>query len=113
MARRAGVHGWGVHVRSVHPPAAAGPLPAARARPRPLRCALTCILSPLSVQSKASKASKPKPLSPGSNYPTTSNIQTQKSGFGNFLQKFQKVRASSRFSPPRRTSTICRQGSNA
>jgi len=31
----------------------------------------------------------PKPLSPGSNYPSTKNIQTQKSGFGNFLQKFQ------------------------
>lgn len=46
---------------------------------------------PLCVQ-----ASKPKPLSPGSNYPTTSNIQTQKSGFGNFLQKFQKVRAGRR-----------------
>jgi len=48
------------------------------------------------VSMMAGKASKPKPLSPGSNYPTTSNIQTQKSGFGNFLQKFQKVRAGRR-----------------
>merc|ERR1712228_952514 len=32
---------------------------------------------------------KPKPLSPGSNYPTTKNIQTQSSGFGSFLAKFE------------------------
>merc|ERR1712113_862020 len=36
-------------------------------------------------------AKKPKPLSPGSNYPSTKNIQTQKSGFGNFLPKFEMV----------------------
>ena len=35
---------------------------------------------------------KAKPLSPGSNYPTTKNIQTQSSGFGSFVQKFQLVR---------------------
>lgn len=32
---------------------------------------------------------RPKPLSPGSNYPTTRNIQSQSNGFGNFVQKFQ------------------------
>ena len=35
-----------------------------------------------------------KPLSPGSNYPTTKNIQKQKSGFGSFVQKFQVPRLS-------------------
>merc|ERR1711988_489412 len=32
-----------------------------------------------------------RPLSAGSNYPTTKNIQTQKNGFGTFVQKFQTV----------------------
>jgi hypothetical protein len=32
---------------------------------------------------------KAKPLSPGSNYPTTKNIQTQANGFGTFMQKFE------------------------
>ena len=31
----------------------------------------------------------PKPLSPGSNYPTTKNIQKQSYGFGSFVQAFQ------------------------
>ena len=35
---------------------------------------------------------KAKPLSPGSNYPSTRNIQRQSTGFGNFVQKFQKAR---------------------
>jgi len=30
-----------------------------------------------------------RPLSPGSNYPTTKNIQTQRNGFGTWLQKFE------------------------
>jgi hypothetical protein len=38
--------------------------------------------------------SKPAPLSPGSNYPTTKNIQTQGNGFGSFVQKFQTVKKS-------------------
>merc|ERR1719213_1545816 len=41
-----------------------------------------------------------KPLSPGSNYPTTKNIQTQKSGFGTFLQKFQKADGKSKYGMP-------------
>lgn len=41
---------------------------------------------------KPTVTNKAKPLSPGSNYPTTKNIQTQKSGFGSFVQKFQTVR---------------------
>merc|ERR1719484_472563 len=32
---------------------------------------------------------KASPLSPGSNYPTTKNIQTQSNGFGTFVQKFE------------------------
>ena len=31
---------------------------------------------------------KAKPLSPGSNYPATKNIQTQSNGFGTFMSKF-------------------------
>ena len=37
----------------------------------------------------ASPGGKPKPLSPGSNYPTTKNIQKQSYGFGSFVQAFQ------------------------
>jgi len=43
---------------------------------------------------------EPKPLSPGSNYPTTKNIQTQKSGFGTWLQKFQTVDKKSKYGVP-------------
>jgi len=38
---------------------------------------------------KPKVTAKAKPLSPGSNYPGTKNIQTQSNGFGTFLQKFQ------------------------
>jgi len=41
-----------------------------------------------------------KPLSPGSNYPTTKNIQKQKSGFGSFVQKFQTVSGKSKYGVP-------------
>merc|ERR1719252_64526 len=41
-----------------------------------------------------------KPLSPGSNYPTTKNIQKQASGFGSFLQKFQKSEGKSKYGMP-------------
>ena len=37
----------------------------------------------------ASPGGKPKPLSPGSNYPTTKNIQKQSYRFGSFVQAFQ------------------------
>merc|ERR1719487_1192313 len=40
---------------------------------------------------------KARPLSPGSNYPTTKNIQTQKSGFGTFVQKFQLAKGKSKY----------------
>merc|ERR1719503_57601 len=46
------------------------------------------------------KADKASPLSPGSNYPTTKNIQQQKSGFGTFLQKFQTVSGKSKYGMP-------------
>merc|ERR1719183_3012524 len=45
-------------------------------------------------------SNKAKPLSPGSNYPTTKNIQTQKSGFGSFVQKFQTVKGKSKYGVP-------------
>jgi len=41
-----------------------------------------------------------KPLSPGSNYPATKNIQKQASGFGTFLQKFQKAEGKSKYGMP-------------
>jgi hypothetical protein len=34
---------------------------------------------------------KARPLSPGSNYPATKNIQTQRNGFGTWLSKFETV----------------------
>merc|ERR1711918_242131 len=37
---------------------------------------------------KPKVTAKAKPLSPGSNYPATKNIQTQSNGFGTFLTKF-------------------------
>jgi len=41
-----------------------------------------------------------KPLSPGSNYPSTKNIQKQASGFGTFLQKFQTAKGKSKYGMP-------------
>merc|ERR1719379_264164 len=46
------------------------------------------------------EVAKAKPLSPGSNYPTTKNIQTQKNGFGSFVQKFQKSSGKSKYGMP-------------
>jgi len=43
---------------------------------------------------------KAKPLSPGSNYPSTKNIQTQRNGFGSFVQKFQKAEGKSKYGVP-------------
>merc|ERR1719502_2616744 len=45
-------------------------------------------------------AKKARPLSPGSNYPATKNIQTQRNGFGTFLQKFQTVSDKSKYGVP-------------
>jgi len=45
-------------------------------------------------------SNKAKPLSPGSNYPTTRNIQVQQSGFGSFLQKFQTAKGKSKYGVP-------------
>jgi len=50
--------------------------------------------------SKPVVGAKAKPLSPGSNYPTTKNIQTQKNGFGTFVQKFQTVTGKSKYGVP-------------
>merc|ERR1719372_13616 len=41
-----------------------------------------------------------KPLSPGSNYPSTKNIQTQRNGFGTFIQKFQLASGKSKYGVP-------------
>ena len=46
---------------------------------------------------KPKVTAKAKPLSPGSNYPTTKNIQTQSTGFGSFLQKFQLAKGKSKY----------------
>merc|ERR1719201_3226285 len=45
-------------------------------------------------------AKNARPLSPGSNYPTTKNIQTQRNGFGSFVQKFQTVSGKSKYGVP-------------
>merc|ERR1719261_2479600 len=50
--------------------------------------------------SKPTVGARPKPLSPGSNYPTTKNIQSQKNGFGTFVQKFQKADGKSKYGMP-------------
>ena len=53
------------------------------------------------VQGYAADVSKnARPLSPGSNYPTTKNIQTQRNGFGTFVQKFQTVGGKSKYGVP-------------
>jgi hypothetical protein len=44
--------------------------------------------------------SKAKPLSPGSNYPATKNIQTQRSGFGSFLPQFQRTTGKNKYGVP-------------
>merc|ERR1719198_1738810 len=49
---------------------------------------------------KPTVTNKAKPLSPGSNYPSTKNIQTQKSGFGSFVQKFQLASGKSKYGVP-------------
>merc|ERR1719238_1676592 len=43
---------------------------------------------------------KAKPLSPGSNYPATKNIQKQSSGFGSFVSAFEKVTGKSKYGMP-------------
>ena len=52
------------------------------------------------ASSRPKVTAKAKPLSPGSNYPATKNIQVQASGFGNFLQKFQTVSGKSKYGVP-------------
>merc|ERR1712187_953868 len=49
---------------------------------------------------KPKVTAKAKPLSPGFNYPSTKNIQTQSTGFGSFLQKFQKAEGKSKYGMP-------------
>jgi hypothetical protein len=49
---------------------------------------------------KPKVSTKAKPLSPGSNYPSTKNIQTQSNGFGTFMQKFQTVDKKSKYGMP-------------
>merc|ERR1719353_2049311 len=53
--------------------------------------------SPVAISMGPKKGS---PLSPGSNYPTTKNIQTQRSGFGTFVQKFQLAKGKSKYGVP-------------
>merc|ERR1719228_734120 len=49
---------------------------------------------------KPKVTAKARPHSPGSNYPTVKNIQTQSDGFGSFLQKFQKADGKSKYGMP-------------
>lgn len=44
--------------------------------------------------------SRAKPLSPGSNYPSTKNIQKQASGFGSFLPQFQRTSGKTKYGMP-------------
>merc|ERR1719487_1781419 len=56
---------------------------------------------PLKPAGYAAEVSKnARPLSPGSNYPTTKNIQTQRNGFGTFVQKFQTTSSKSKYGVP-------------
>merc|ERR1711918_244768 len=55
---------------------------------------------PKASPTKPVVSAKAKPLSPGSNYPTTKNIQTQKNGFGTFVQKFQTSSGKSKYGVP-------------
>merc|ERR1719482_1554499 len=41
-----------------------------------------------------------RPLSAGSNFPTTKNIQIQRNGFGTFVQKFQLASGKSKYGVP-------------
>merc|ERR1719311_2017168 len=54
----------------------------------------------VAVSPVAEVTTKAKPLSPGSNYPGTKNIQTQSNGFGTFLQRFQTVSGKSKYGMP-------------
>ena len=49
---------------------------------------------------KPNVGNKAKPLSPGSNYPGTKNIQVQSNGFGTFVQKFQLAKGKSKYGVP-------------
>merc|ERR1719182_70003 len=53
--------------------------------------------SPVAISMGPKKGS---PLSPGSNYPSTKNIQQQRSGFGTFVQKFQLAKGKSKYGVP-------------
>merc|ERR1719198_2110604 len=56
---------------------------------------------PLKPAGYAQKIDKrARPLSPGSNYPSTKNIQIQRNGFGTFMQKFQTVSGKSKYGVP-------------
>jgi len=50
--------------------------------------------------SKPAVSNKARPLSPGSNYPGTKNIQVQRNGFGTFMQKFQTTSGKSKYGVP-------------
>merc|ERR1712216_680614 len=56
---------------------------------------------PLKPEGYAKNVAKnARPLSPGSNYPTTKNIQKQRNGFGSFVQKFQTAGGKSKYGVP-------------
>merc|ERR1719183_71505 len=55
---------------------------------------------PKASPTKPTVGKNARPLSPGSNFPTTKNIQRQKSGFGSFVQRFQTVSGKSKYGMP-------------
>jgi hypothetical protein len=52
------------------------------------------------MAAKRPGASKIKPLSAGSNFPTTNNQMKQTNGFGTFVQKFQLAKGKSKYGMP-------------
>ena len=77
--------------------------------PATLQPASRVVVSTSGVAMAAKKKASPtrpevgkraQPLSPGSNYPSTKNIQTQSNGFGTFVQKFQLAKGKSKYGVP-------------
>mmetsp|Transcript_84111 Transcript_84111/g.167868 ORF Transcript_84111/g.167868 Transcript_84111/m.167868 type:complete len:188 (-) Transcript_84111:291-854(-) len=68
--------------------------------PAPKKAAGKSLFGGKASPTKPTVTNKAKPLSPGSNYPSTKNIQTQKSGFGSFVQKFQLASGKSKYGVP-------------
>jgi len=81
-------------------------VPPATMQPLSVRAASVVDVSMMARNPPKASPTKPtvgknaRPLSPGSNFPTTKNIQRQKSGFGSFVQRFQTVSGKSKYGMP-------------